>query len=68
MNILVMIWLQWRTAITAKIIWRIVEVIIQVTGLERLKVPARAPAVFMWRNIVIKIVAKVRNRKYINMI
>ena len=53
---------------TAKIIWRIVEVIIQVTGLERLKVPARAPAVFMWRNIVIKIVAKVRNRKYINMI
>merc|ERR1711863_99642 len=45
MSILVMIWLQWRTAITAKIIWRIVEVIIQVTGLERLKVPARAPAV-----------------------
>ena len=68
MNILVMIWLQWKTAITAKIIWCIVEVITQVTGLKRLKVPARALAVFMWRNIVIKIVAKVRNRKYINMI
>ena len=53
---------------TAKIIWCIVKVITQVTGLKRLKVPARVPAVFMSRNIVIKIVAKVRNRKYINMI
>ena len=51
---------------TAKIIWCIVEVITQVTGLKRLKVPARAPAVTMRLNTVIKIIAKVRNRKYIN--
>ena len=53
---------------TAKIIWSNVEAITPVNGLRRLKVHARKPAVAMRLNIVIKIVAKVRNRTFINMI
>ena len=53
---------------TAKIMHHIVEVITPMNGPKRLKVPARAPAVAMQLNIVIKIAAKVRHRTYINMI
>ena len=51
--------------ITARIIKRNVEVITEVNGLKRLELLARIPAVTMRLNTVLKILAKVRNIRYL---
>ena len=53
---------------TAKIIGHNVEVITLVNGLKWLEVLARIPAVSLPRNTAIKILARVRNMTYYNII
>ena len=53
---------------TAKIIGHNVEVITLVNGLKWLEVLARIPAVSLHRNTAIKILARVRNMTYYNII